>query len=210
MSRVRDADVERSAVTLLEMLEDRKVDVSDDDKKALREIEIRGDVFCVDLPSCSLRIVYCLSPKYNNRDVKKLVNEQSKHAIIITRELPTSGSQILNPDRVAQSQTYEVFKLSFMCRNISRHALQPKFELMSEEEVEQLLKAHSTTLSRLPVIQNTDAMAMYLGLKPGNVVRITRKTPSGGTTIFYRHCHAHKIVAAPPVAPAPDPVDTSA
>ena len=40
----------------------------------------------------------------------------------------------------------------------------------------------------LPVILRDDAMARYLGLRPGEVVRILRPSPTSGTYVSYRIC----------------------
>ena len=94
--------VRSSLVTLKEMLVDRKLDVSSFDDVVLDDVveqNANQQVFSFELPSCNARVVYSLGQKYNNRDVKRVINEQSSsgvsHAILVTRELPTSGSQVL-------------------------------------------------------------------------------------------------------------------
>ena len=62
--------------TIREMLHDRGLDtaslagVSDDDVMALASSK---NVFNVDLPSCSMRIVFNMNPKFKMADVKKLL-----------------------------------------------------------------------------------------------------------------------------------------
>ena len=194
------AKVRASLVTLREMLVDRGLDVGefvDIDDVVSRSAN--QQVLSFDLPSCDIRIVYCLGQKYNNRDVKKVLNEQSaasnvNHAILVTQESPTSGSQVLTTDK-PQIKSYEVFKLTTLCSNISKHALQPKFELMTEAEVQELLEKSSTKRKKLPAILTEDPMAKYYGLKPNDVVRIVRKTPNG-ESYYYRCCYANKPQAA--------------
>ena len=210
-SNSTSAAVAASFTTIKQMLTDRGLDVSSFESISSDDIVSQSQsnqTFSFELPSCNIRVVYSLNQKYNNRDVKKLMNETSAaknvtHAILVTRELPTSGSQILTQER-PQIKTYEIFRLTSLCCNKSRHVLQPKFEVMSEQEVKELLEFLGTTRARLPVIYNTDPMAEYYGLAPNQVVRIIRKTPSGGSSVYYRCCHAkvaHTSIAAAPTTP---------
>jgi DNA-directed RNA polymerase I, II, and III subunit RPABC1 len=41
---------------------------------------------------------------------------------------------------------------------------------------------------QLPIILKTDAMAKYLGLKNGDIIKITRVSPTAGEYVVYRCC----------------------
>jgi len=41
--------------------------------------------------------------------------------------------------------------------------------------------------SQFPYIQSTDAIAKEIGAKPGDVVRITRRSETAGSSIYYRY-----------------------
>jgi len=70
--------------------------------------------------------------------------------------------------------------------DITKHALVPKHELLDEKTREETLKKFGITLRQLPRMLETDPMAKVLGAKPGDVIRITRKSETAGETAYYR------------------------
>jgi len=70
--------------------------------------------------------------------------------------------------------------------DVSNHILVPKHEKCSETEKKALLKKYNVTISDLPKISINDAAICDLNLEPGDVVKITRDSPTAGVTIFYR------------------------
>lgn len=70
---------------------------------------------------------------------------------------------------------------------VSTHFLIPKHELLTREEAEQVKARCNATSSQFPYIQSTDSIAKEVGAKPGDFVRITRKSETAGTSIYYRY-----------------------
>ena len=71
--------------------------------------------------------------------------------------------------------------------NIVTHRLVPQHDKMSAQEVEQLLETYKlTSTMQLPKISEKDPAIVNLEPKRGDVVRITRKSPTAGTALFYR------------------------
>lgn len=66
------------------------------------------------------------------------------------------------------------------------HILIPKHEVMTKEEVEALLKKYNVTKDKLPKIYESDPAIAELNAKPGDVIKITRKSPTAGTAFYYR------------------------
>ncbi|CEG11815.1 DNA-directed RNA polymerase subunit H (modular protein) [groundwater metagenome] len=66
------------------------------------------------------------------------------------------------------------------------HILIPKHEAITKEEVEGLLKKYNITKNKLPKIYEFDAAITELHAKPGDVIKITRKSPTAGTAFYYR------------------------
>ncbi len=66
------------------------------------------------------------------------------------------------------------------------HVLVPKHEIMTEEEIEKELGKLGLKREDLPLLLVTDPVAKAIGAKPGDVVRITRESPTAGKTIAYR------------------------
>ncbi|MEM1578741.1 MAG: DNA-directed RNA polymerase subunit H [Archaeoglobaceae archaeon] len=70
--------------------------------------------------------------------------------------------------------------------SLQDHVLVPKHEILKEEELKELLKLLGVSKEQLPKIKATDPIVKEIGAKPGDVVKITRKSPTAGVSIFYR------------------------
>jgi DNA-directed RNA polymerase subunit H len=65
------------------------------------------------------------------------------------------------------------------------HCYVPKHELLTSEEIDKLIEVGVTSES-LPKIFVSDPGICHLEIKPGDVIRITRKNPQIGDTVYYR------------------------
>jgi len=70
--------------------------------------------------------------------------------------------------------------------DITKHSLVPKHELLDAKQKEEVLKKYGITLRQFPRMLETDPMAVILGAKPGDVLRIARKSETAGETTYYR------------------------
>lgn len=97
---------------------------------------------------------------------------------------PNSQARKGLPDNV------QVFTLKELAFNVSRHHLVPRHEAIRDEATKAaILKRYMlTSRNKLPLILSSDPQARYLALQPGDIVKITRPSPSAGTAVFYRAC----------------------
>jgi DNA-directed RNA polymerase subunit H (RpoH/RPB5) len=73
--------------------------------------------------------------------------------------------------------------------DVLQHELVPYARIMTPEEVEELkLKYHIMSLSQLPEISRFDPQALALGLRPGEVIKIERKSNTAMNYNYYRYC----------------------
>lgn len=70
---------------------------------------------------------------------------------------------------------------------ILEHELVPKHEVLSPEEASEVLRKLGVKPTQLPWISFEDPIAKAIGAKPGDIVRITRKSPTAGESIAYRY-----------------------
>ena len=82
----------------------------------------------------------------------------------------------------------ETFPEASLVVNITHHELVPKHIRLSEAEKKELLKRYRLKESQLPRIQRMDPVALYLGLKRGEVIKIIRKSETSGRYASYRIC----------------------
>ena len=62
----------------------------------------------------------------------------------------------------------------------------PKHVILASEEVSNIVKKFNITTNQLPKISVKDPCAKALGAKPGDVIKILRKSETAGTSEFYR------------------------
>ncbi len=67
------------------------------------------------------------------------------------------------------------------------HVYVPKHEIMIKKEAEEVLKKFNCVPTELPLIFVNDPAILGLGVKPGDMIRIARKSPTAGESIYYRY-----------------------
>ena len=136
------------------------------------------------------RDVVVVTQKLKTQDLQKaaaaLDEDRRSKAIILVQDKPLS----FHKNCVEASYgNAEIFSISELQYNVSRHELVPPHRKMTDAEVKDMLKVRMLNDRKgLPAVWSTDPMAKYLGLRPGDVVEITRTSPAAGTSVFYRHC----------------------
>ena len=67
------------------------------------------------------------------------------------------------------------------------HILVPKHEIITIEEAEQVLEKYHCKATELPLIFANDPAIVGLGVKPGDMIKITRKSATAGESFYYRY-----------------------
>lgn len=81
------------------------------------------------------------------------------------------------------------FQAAAIVTNPMKHVLVPPHEKVPATEVPDLLKSMYAKKAQLPLIRfHEDPIARLLGLVPGDVVKITRASPTAGECVMYRVC----------------------
>ncbi|HEY1248105.1 MAG TPA: DNA-directed RNA polymerase subunit H [Nitrososphaera sp.] len=70
---------------------------------------------------------------------------------------------------------------------ITNHAYQPKHEILSKEMAEEVLRKFNAKPGQLPYITTTDKGIEDLEVRPGDIIKITRKSPTAGESVYYRY-----------------------
>ena len=95
------------------------------------------------------------------------------------------------------SEKYGVFIQIFPIRNLmyncTKHRSVPQHIRITKTEYEVYLQdfldsLHIESLENLPKIFDTDPVAMFIGLRPGEMCKIIRPSMSAGEHIVYRYC----------------------
>lgn len=117
----------------------------------------------------------------------------TKKIIMVLHEYPPSITlqAIVQKDISMQSQNgyIQLFLMKELMYNPMKHEFVPKHKKMSEEEAKSLIDTMQLkSKNQLPLIQKQDIIARWLGLYPGDIVKITRYTETSGKYYYYRCC----------------------
>jgi DNA-directed RNA polymerase subunit H len=69
---------------------------------------------------------------------------------------------------------------------VLEHVMVPDHQIMSEEEIKQLLSTYNLTYEQLPKIYNDDPAVKVIKAKPGDVIKIVRESQTAGRAESYR------------------------
>ena len=184
--------VYKSFTTVIEMLEDRKFDtggLSKDAAQELLEPFVSSNKTLFEVVVNDAKIIYSLSSKVKWSELKKLFEDEEPYSLylFVTKEKMTQNNAKMLASMKLNLQVFDIKQLQF---NISKHELVPKHELVNDDkEVNEILeKFMIKSKFQLPIILKTDAMAKYLGLKNGDIVKISRASQTAGEYIVYRCC----------------------
>ncbi len=67
------------------------------------------------------------------------------------------------------------------------HVYVPKHEIMTKKEAEEILIKYNCKPTELPLIFVSDPAILGLGVKPGDMIKITRKSSTAGQSMYYRY-----------------------
>ena len=82
-----------------------------------------------------------------------------------------------------------IFTLEELSYNILNHTLVPPHRILNESETNEVKnKFNIMSNSEFPEISRLDPVAKVIGLRPGQVCEITRKSKTAITSKFYRFC----------------------
>lgn len=70
--------------------------------------------------------------------------------------------------------------------DVKQHILVPKHEKLTQKQRQELFKNYNIKPEDLPRILITDPAIAHLNPKPRDVIKITRKSPTAGISIYYR------------------------
>ena len=138
-----------------------------------------------------IRIVFILQNKWKSTDLKKYLDEDIYLVLLVCREKPTVNNVKMLKESFVNLD-FQIFTFKELQINVTKHELVPKHELLGfeqEDEIQRILQGYNIkSRNFLPLILRNDPVARYFNAKPGNLMRITRPSPTSGTYIFYRCC----------------------
>jgi len=110
--------------------------------------------------------------------------------ILVSEPVVDTFHQTVLAHYIAHKMRVFIFQIQTIVNDPSKHVMVPKHEKVPAEEHTALLeKMFLKNKTQLPLIRfHADMQARYLGIVPGDIVKITRPSPSAGEYIGYRLC----------------------
>ncbi len=195
--------VYRSRITLLDILEERGYDVETYRKFSPDEIthaigNFPGLSFTVKKKAdsskvCEVRYEEKMARQQTEAYPKDLDDiDVATHEIIVVTN-PDNEIADYHHQRALELYLKNKLQIAFFCtsyivNNPMRHILVPKHEIVPLEEHDALMKQlRLTKKTNLPLIRfHVDPIARCLGALLGDIIKITRVSPSAGEYIVYR------------------------
>ena len=115
--------------------------------------------------------------------VKEMGKRKIKEKIIVGAGKVTRSAK---NEMIANDIQFIPAKLVQM--DILNHDFVPRHEIVPQEEAVEMLIKHQLSKDSLPQISHADPVAIVIGAKPGDFVKITRKSKTTDTNIIYRYC----------------------
>lgn len=195
-------DIIKSFTVVKEMLADRKIDISNLESYSENELNIilsesnnstkNGNIFQIKVND-DIKIIYHMKSKFIKNDLKKFLSsvekdENYKHIIFIFKEKINNNNE-KNIQDLLEGMSYEMFPIKNLLFNITKHSYVPKHELLSTEDMNDIMKKYSIkNKSQFPIILKSDPVARYYDFKPGQLIKIYRSSTATGESITYRYC----------------------
>ena len=84
---------------------------------------------------------------------------------------------------------FQIFNTKELLYNPLKHVLVPLHERLSEAEAKKIMDVYMVKQKiNMPIISRNDVIARWLGLRQGDIVRITRHNETSGIYYYYRCC----------------------
>lgn len=78
-------------------------------------------------------------------------------------------------------------RIALVLDRVAQHFSVPKHEIVPEDKVKEVLdKFGSSSLDRFPQVLSDDQAIVEIGAKKGDLIKITRKSQTAGTSIYFR------------------------
>jgi DNA-directed RNA polymerase subunit H (RpoH/RPB5) len=197
-------DIEIAVKHVAEMLQVRGEDISEFLNAAATIQPTQYYSKILDFTTSHTKIFFALNKELAKDMIKEwkdsngqdlIDSYERKHILLVLSEKPSSTSlttlEVKDKALSPLGGMLQMYLLKELLYNPAKHQLVPLHERMTEEEIGELLDKYMLkNRNQLPVILRSDVMARYLGLKQGEVVRITRYNETSGKYFYYRVCSA--------------------
>ena len=201
-------DIDIIIKNIKEMLVQRgdNIDEFEEHEKEIEREEFYSDTRILEFHTSNTSIIFAMTKKLKKNildelksyqeDLTKFIlkyNNKKNIILIFNNDIISAPilQQITKYDKILQKnngilQYFYAKQLSF---NPTKHEYVPLHEKIDESDIQEILDQYSLSSKlKLPWIYHFDPQAKWLGLKQGDIVRITSYNTNSGTYYRYRCC----------------------
>jgi DNA-directed RNA polymerase subunit H (RpoH/RPB5) len=205
----RILNVYKSRTVILELLDNLGYNTDDYDGFTINEVDAmyassQLDMLLTNAENKKIYVRYYISDKTSNRQLRPANIDEIVRDLYLVESVLTRGDTLMivmddDPnDSVLAKLEYiynrdGVFVVAQSLRrlqfNVLNHAMVPKVEVLTREQTDEFRKTYNVNeLSQLPQISRFDPMALAVCMRPGQVCKIVRQSPTALSYDYYRVC----------------------
>ena len=190
---------------LLEQLEERGFDISNYENFSIHEMHTmfhnkQCDMLLTNSDGHKVYVKYQIAKQLRPNhiyeavedlfNIEMLLNKETDSIIFVTKDpandtITKTLRQTFDSDGILV-RVYDIARLQF---NILRHVLVPKHIVLTDEEKSSVIEKYNVNSeSELPEISRFDPVAVAIGIRPGQVCKIIRKSRAAVEGNYYRLC----------------------
>jgi DNA-directed RNA polymerase subunit H len=145
--------------------------------------------YVIDIPKEKEKAVIWCIPEEGTVGITSinLLLKAMKEADVERGIVITGGRYTHAVKQNAKKKKIELLPRTFPAFDIFEHELVPRHAILTSKEREQVLVQYRIQPYQLPRIKASDPAVKAVGAKPGDVLRIIRKTPTAGEHTAYRY-----------------------
>ena len=198
----------KSRTNLLSLLKDQGFDTKDYEEFSINEVHIMNNNKQLDMLISSppdsdspkkTYVKYHLGKTLRRENIndyiddlftiEQVLGKQDTLIITMKQEPHEPLTAILNEIWEQEGIFITLFNLERLQYNILEHDYVPKHEIIGEQEIKFIKQRYNIRSDKdMPQISRYDPVAQAIGLRPGQICKITRPSKTAITSNYYRIC----------------------
>jgi DNA-directed RNA polymerase subunit H (RpoH/RPB5) len=122
-------------------------------------------------------------------EIEQILDKDDELILVIKDKVNDGLKQVVTQIFINDDKFVNIYNVNDYLFNILNHDLVPNHEVLSDEKKKEVEKKYYITdRKQFPEISRFDPVAQAIGLRPNELVEITRSSPTAIETKYYRLC----------------------
>ena len=179
-----------------QLLVDRQIQVLNAVPVSLDTFFINSDSFTVESSNINSNLKrVTITPTETNLeadlfDIEEVLTSNDDLIIISKDKTNQTIKDLIEQLFIKDKKFVNIYNFHDYLFNVLEHEMQPKFRILSEEEKQKIMKQYNITKDKeFPDISRFDPVSQAMGVRPGEVMEITRSSPTAVKSVYFRICY---------------------